>query len=156
MQQRDRFDYVLIETTGLANPGPVAAALWTDEQLESRWGRALGGNIIAGHGLQVLPSRGYLSMQPFHHHWSARPVHAPTRRFQPLPSCPCTKLPRSICLDCIVTVVDARHIRRQLADPRPDGGVNEAQQQVAFADVVLLNKVRARRTCCRGCWDAGV
>lgn len=37
MQQRDRFDYVLIETTGLANPGPVAAALWTDEQLESRW-----------------------------------------------------------------------------------------------------------------------
>lgn len=49
----------------------------------------------------------------------------------------------SICLDCIVTVVDARHIRRQLADPRPDGGVNEAQQQVAFADVVLLNKVRS-------------
>ncbi|KAL4457856.1 hypothetical protein ABPG75_012721 [Micractinium tetrahymenae] len=81
MQQRDRFDYVLIETTGLANPGPVAAALWTDEQLES-----------------------------------------------------------SVCLDCIVTVVDARHIRRQLADPRPDGAVNEAQQQVAFADVVLLNK----------------
>jgi G3E family GTPase len=36
MQQRSRFDYVLIETTGLANPGPVAAALWTDEQLESR------------------------------------------------------------------------------------------------------------------------
>lgn len=51
---------------------------------------------------------------------------------------------RSICLDCIVTVVDARHVRRQLADPRPDGGVNEAQQQVAFADVVLLNKVRRR------------
>lgn len=48
---------------------------------------------------------------------------------------------RSVCLDCIVTVVDARHIRRQLADPRPDGAVNEAQQQVAFADVVLLNKV---------------
>lgn len=37
MGQRSRFDYVLIETTGLANPGPVAAALWTDEQLESRW-----------------------------------------------------------------------------------------------------------------------
>ena len=35
MQQRAAFDYVLIETTGLANPGPVAAALWTDEQLES-------------------------------------------------------------------------------------------------------------------------
>jgi G3E family GTPase len=48
---------------------------------------------------------------------------------------------RSICLDCIVAVVDARHIERQLADPRPAGAVNEAQQQVAFADVVLLNKV---------------
>ena len=30
LQQRDKFDYVIIETTGLANPGPVAAALWTD------------------------------------------------------------------------------------------------------------------------------
>ena len=49
---------------------------------------------------------------------------------------------RSVCLDCIVTVVDARNIQRQLADARPDGSVNEAQQQVAFADVVLLNKVR--------------
>ena len=42
LQQRSRFDYVLIETTGLANPGPVAAALWTDEQLESRWEEACG------------------------------------------------------------------------------------------------------------------
>ena len=42
LQQRSRFDYVLIETTGLANPGPVAAALWTDEQLESRWGGLCG------------------------------------------------------------------------------------------------------------------
>ncbi|EFN58776.1 hypothetical protein CHLNCDRAFT_29783 [Chlorella variabilis] len=82
MQQRSRFDYVLIETTGLANPGPVAAALWTDEQLES-----------------------------------------------------------SVCLDCIVTVVDGRHVERQLGAPRPAGAINEAQQQVAFADVVLLNKV---------------
>lgn len=62
---------------------------------------------------------------------------------------PRAPLSRSVCLDCIVTVVDARHIRRQLADPRPDGAVNEAQQQVAFADVVLLNKVR-----CRGGWHA--
>eukprot|EP00887_Chlorella_sp_A99_P001389 scaffold8.g1389.t1 len=81
LQQRERFDYILIETTGLANPGPVAAALWTDAELES-----------------------------------------------------------GVCLDAIVTVVDARLIRRQLAEPRPEGAVNEAQQQVAFADVVLLNK----------------
>ncbi|GAB4820610.1 hypothetical protein N2152v2_007656 [Parachlorella kessleri] len=91
MQQRDRFDYVVIETTGLANPGPVAAALWTDAELES-----------------------------------------------------------SICLDAVVTVVDAKNILRQLRDqpgrnaeaqPGAEASVNEAQQQLAFADVVLLNKV---------------
>lgn len=52
MQQRDRFDYVLIETTGLANPGPVAAALWTDEQLESRCAR-----LLAGPGLLQAAAR---------------------------------------------------------------------------------------------------
>lgn len=60
MQQRDRFDYVLIETTGLANPGPVAAALWTDEQLESRQGggasgRGGGGAAGAGRGSGLQP-----------------------------------------------------------------------------------------------------
>jgi len=80
--QRDKFDYIIIETTGLANPGPVAAALWTDAELES-----------------------------------------------------------SICLDAIVTVVDSRNVLRHLQEKRPDGGVNEAQQQIAFADVVLLNKI---------------
>lgn len=81
VQQRDRFDYVIIETTGLANPGPVAAALWTDPGLET-----------------------------------------------------------TVCLDAVVTVVDARNALRQLGESREDGSVNEAQQQVAFADVVLLNK----------------
>ena len=91
VQQRDHFDYILIETTGLANPGPVATALWTDEQLES-----------------------------------------------------------TVCLDAIVTVADARNVRRQLEEPPAEGGgANEAQQQVAFADVVLLNKVRC------GCCGAG-
>ena len=28
---KDRFDYILIETTGLANPGPVIASLWCDD-----------------------------------------------------------------------------------------------------------------------------
>ena len=56
-----------------------------------------------------------------------------------MPPPPC----RSVCLDCIVTVVDGRHVERQLGAPRPAGAINEAQQQVAFADVVLLNKVRA-------------
>jgi hypothetical protein len=53
MQQRARFDYVLIETTGLANPGPVAAALWTDEQLESRCGGSLGSGRGCGAGAGV-------------------------------------------------------------------------------------------------------
>ncbi|KAL6769629.1 ZNG1 [Auxenochlorella protothecoides x Auxenochlorella symbiontica] len=82
LQQRASFDYILIETTGLANPGPVAAALWTDAELEA-----------------------------------------------------------GVCLDAVVTVVDARNIRRQLADPPGEGAeVCEAAAQIAFADVVLLNK----------------
>lgn len=46
-------------------------------------------------------------------------------------------------LDSIITVVDAINIDRQLHDPRPDNAVNEAQVQVAYADLILLNKVRA-------------
>lgn len=38
-------------------------------------------------------------------------------------------------------MVDAINIDRQLHDPRPDGAVNEAQVQVAYADLILLNKV---------------
>lgn len=43
-------------------------------------------------------------------------------------------------------VVDAKNIQRQLGEAPAEGAgaVNEAQQQLAFADVVLLNKVRAR------------
>lgn len=79
---------------GLANPGPVASALWTDPELEA-----------------------------------------------------------GVALDGIVTVADARNLRRQLAAPPAvhsgggDGGgesgngTNEAQQQLAYSDVVLLNKV---------------
>jgi G3E family GTPase len=77
-----RFDYILIETTGLANPGPIATALWTDAELESR-----------------------------------------------------------VSLDGVVTVVDAVNIDRQLHEPRTRGAVNEAQVQVAYADIVILNKV---------------
>ncbi|MEW5302896.1 MAG: hypothetical protein WDW38_003996 [Sanguina aurantia] len=77
-----KFDYILIETSGLANPGPIASALWCDDELEA--------------GVQ---------------------------------------------LDAVVTVVDALHISRQLGESRRDGSVNEAQLQIAYADLVLLNKV---------------
>ena len=32
---KHKFDYILIETTGIANPGPIVSSLWTDEDLES-------------------------------------------------------------------------------------------------------------------------
>lgn len=35
MEAKGRFDHVLIETTGMADPGPVAASLWLDDALES-------------------------------------------------------------------------------------------------------------------------
>jgi G3E family GTPase len=75
MKRKDKFDGILVETTGLADPGPVAQTFFTDDD-----------------------------------------VKAKTR------------------LDAIVTVIDAKHFFGQLEQ----GG--EAEQQVAFADVILLNK----------------
>lgn len=82
MVQRQRFDHILLETTGLANPGPVASLLWLDDELES-----------------------------------------------------------SVRLDSIITVVDAKNLRLQLSEQRDCGKLPEAFLQIAFADVVLLNKV---------------
>ncbi len=70
-----RFDGIIIETTGLADPAPVAQTFFVDEDVRAR-----------------------------------------------------TKL------DSIVTVVDAKHIGQRLADS------HEAQEQVGFADVIVLNK----------------
>ncbi|KAJ9532208.1 hypothetical protein QJQ45_003889 [Haematococcus lacustris] len=43
-------------------------------------------------------------------------------------------------LDGVVTVVDAKHVSRHLDTPKEAGVVNEAVEQVAFADRILLNK----------------
>jgi G3E family GTPase len=75
LKRKDRLDGILIETTGLANPAPVAQTFFTDEEMR-----------------------------------------------------------RSFRLDGIVTVVDARHVATHL-----DSG-DESVKQVAFADVILLNK----------------
>jgi len=75
MKRRDRFDYILIETTGMADPGPVAQTFFLDDELKNT--------------------------------------------FQ---------------LDAIVTMVDARHFEQHV------GELNEPAEQVAFADLVLLNK----------------
>ena len=74
-------DAVLIETTGMADPAPVAQTFLVDEDI--------------------------------------RALYA---------------------LDAIVTVVDAKHLVLRLDDEKPEGVENEAQEQLAFADIVLLNK----------------
>ncbi len=75
MKRKDRLDAILIETTGLANPAPVAQTFFTDPEMREQF-----------------------------------------------------------TLDGIVTVVDAKHILLHLDDSP------EALKQVAFADVILLNK----------------
>lgn len=75
LKRKGEFDGILIETTGLADPAPVAQTFFVDEDLAER-----------------------------------------TR------------------LDAIVTVADAKFIEERLADS------HEAEEQIAFADVLLLNK----------------
>ena len=75
MKRRGRFDGIIIETTGLANPAPVAQTFFVDEGVRAK----------------------------------AR-------------------------LDAIVTVVDAKHLPQRLEDS------HEAADQIAFADVIVLNK----------------
>ena len=43
-------------------------------------------------------------------------------------------------LDGIVTLVDAKHIEQHLDEEKPEGAENEAVEQVAFADRMILNK----------------
>merc|ERR1719310_1605662 len=43
-------------------------------------------------------------------------------------------------LDGIVTLVDCKHITQHLDEEKPEGAENEAIEQVAFADRLLLNK----------------
>lgn len=75
MKRKGRFDAILVETTGLAKPAPVAQTFFVDADVRAK-----------------------------------------------------TKL------DAIVTVVDAKHAAQQLETSE------EAAEQVAFADVILMNK----------------
>lgn len=74
-QGKVKFDRVLIETTGLADPAPVAQTFFMDELLSGKFE-----------------------------------------------------------VDSIITVVDSKHVTRHL------DGHDEAQEQIAFADVIILNK----------------
>jgi G3E family GTPase len=75
MKRRGKLDGIIVETTGLADPAPVAQTFFVDDDVKNN-------------------SR----------------------------------------LDAIVTVVDAKHLLQRLADS------HEAEEQVAFADVIVLNK----------------
>ena len=44
-------------------------------------------------------------------------------------------------LDGVVTVVDAYHVTQHLDEDKGEGIVNEAVEQIAYADRILLNKV---------------
>jgi G3E family GTPase len=74
-------DAVLIETTGLADPAPVAQTFFADDFVQQK-----------------------------------------------------------MSLDGILTLVDAHHIIQHLDEEKPDGVENEAVEQIAFADRILLNK----------------
>jgi len=75
LKRKDQLDGILIETTGLANPAPVAQTFFTDDEMKA-----------------------------------------------------------SFRLDAIVTVVDAKHVLQHLQTE------DESVKQLAFADVILLNK----------------
>ena len=76
------FDGVLIETTGLADPAPVAQTFFVEDKVSERYK-----------------------------------------------------------LDGIITVVDAKHLIQHLDDEKPEGIENEAVEQLAFADRIMLNKI---------------
>uniref|UniRef100_A0A8C2SPU7 COBW domain-containing protein 1-like n=1 Tax=Coturnix japonica TaxID=93934 RepID=A0A8C2SPU7_COTJA len=54
MQKRGKFDYILLETTGLADPGAVASMFWVDSELGSEiYLDGIVSVVYAKHGLQV-------------------------------------------------------------------------------------------------------
>jgi G3E family GTPase len=75
MKRRDKFDHILVETTGMADPGPVAQTFFVDDDMK---------DLFA--------------------------------------------------LDGIVTLVDAKHVSLHIDDS------SECREQIAFADVLVLNK----------------
>ena len=80
--EKRKLDAIIIETTGLADPAPVAQTFFVDPDL------------------------------------------------------------KGLCyLDAIITMVDAAHIDQQLSRDRPEGVENEAEEQLAFADKIILNKL---------------
>jgi len=52
-----------------------------------------------------------------------------------------SKMSENYFIDSIVCLADCKHLDQHLDEKKPDGSANEALQQVAFADKILLNKI---------------
>lgn len=52
-----------------------------------------------------------------------------------------SKMSENYFIDSIVCLADCKHLNQHLDEVKPDGSANEALQQVAFADKILLNKI---------------
>ncbi|XP_020085534.1 uncharacterized protein LOC109708277 isoform X2 [Ananas comosus] len=81
-EKREKFDHIVIETTGLAKPSPVIETFCSDE-------------LVSRH----------------------------------------------VKLDGVVTMVDCKHSMQHLNEVKPRWVVNEAVEQVAYADRIILNKI---------------
>ena len=44
-------------------------------------------------------------------------------------------------IDSVVCLVDAKHVNMHLDEEKPDDSINEAEQQIAFSDCIVLNKL---------------
>ena len=53
MKRRDKFDYILLETTGLANPGPVAQTFFMDDEIGTKL--SLDGIVTVVDAKQIYP-----------------------------------------------------------------------------------------------------
>lgn len=52
-----------------------------------------------------------------------------------------SKMSENYFIDSIVCLADCKHLGAHLDEVKPEGAINEALQQVAFADKILLNKI---------------
>ncbi|CAG8746303.1 15156_t:CDS:2 [Gigaspora margarita] len=57
MQKKGKFDYILLETTGLADPGPIASMFWLDDDL---------GSDVYLDGIVTLVDAKYILQVPHH------------------------------------------------------------------------------------------
>jgi len=51
------------------------------------------------------------------------------------------ELSKQVEVDGVVTVVDTKHVMQHLQETKEELAVNESEQQIAFADKILLNKI---------------